>query len=125
MLKEKVDVTNHKKMRFQQLSVAHQSTVCVYAKHDVHKEREGAHGHLKTVARKIRPEFGRFFLTSDVKQVFSLLDKHNSDESIPGIDVVIMDVDHGSIKLLEVINKRAWAHSVVKIINHLERSPRC
>ena len=73
MLKEKVDVANHDKMRFQQLSVAHQSTVCVYAKHDVLKEREGRHGHLKTIARKMRPEFGRFFLTSDVKEVFSLL----------------------------------------------------
>ena len=60
MLKEKVDVTNYSKMRFQQLSVAHQSTVCVYAKHDAHKERDGAHGLLKTIARKIRPEFGRF-----------------------------------------------------------------
>ena len=41
-----------------------------------------------------------------MKQVISLLDKHNSDESVPGVDIIVMDTDHNSIKLLDIINKR-------------------
>ena len=52
------------------------------------------------------PRIWKVFLTSDVKQVISLLDKHNSDESVPGVDIIVMDTDHNSIKLLDIINKR-------------------
>ena len=101
ILKEKVDVTNESKMRFHQLQIAHNSTIMVYAKVDIQ-----GHGLVKEMARKLRPEFGRFFLATEVRECIKLIEKHNCDESIPGIDLLIMDADHNSIKFLDMINKR-------------------
>jgi hypothetical protein len=101
ILKEKVDVANDAKMRFQQLNIAHNSSIMMYAKVD-----HLGHGHLMNISRKLRPEFGRFFVSNEIRDSVKLLEKHNSDESVPGIDMVIMDADHSSIKFLDMINKR-------------------
>ena len=111
ILKEKVDVTNESKMRFQQLQIAHNSTIMVYAKVDIQ-----GHGLVKEIARKLRPEFGRFFLATEVRDCVKLIERHNGDESIPGIDLIIMDADHNSIKFLDMINKKSPVKGLTKKI---------
>lgn len=89
--------------RFQQLHTAHQSTLLVYARMDG-REKDG--GHMKELARKLRPELGRLFLCTQVRECFKIMRKHDADESLPSIDIILSDVDSQSLKFLEAVNKR-------------------
>ena len=91
-------------LRLQQLQLAHASSVLMYVKNDARDTEK----YVKELARKLRPEFGHFYHTEDVKECFKMLAKCNhGEEGVKPIDVVILDFDTHSIKLLDMINKRS------------------
>ena len=101
----------HGPLKLQQLQLAHSSTVIVYMKTDA-RDKEM---HIKELARKLRPEFSRLYLSDDVKECLKLLNRHTNDEALPPIDLVIMDFDTQSMKMLDMLNKR----SVNPLTKHL------
>jgi hypothetical protein len=95
--------------RFQQLHLAHQANILVYARVDPREGHSGHAGHAsktKELARKLRPEFGKLYLASQTQECFKLMRTHDLDEASSAIDVVIMDFDSNSLRLLDMINKR-------------------
>jgi len=88
--------------KFQQLGLAHTSTVLLYMRPD--KNNRGNH-----TARALRPEFGRLYHAGEVKEVSKLLSKLNADDALPGIDCMVLEYDTQSLKLLDAINKRPLA----------------
>jgi len=103
-IKEKiVKDLSYEETRFQQLHTAHQSTLLVYARAD---GREKDAGHMKELARKLRPEFGKMFVCTQVRECFKIVRKHDADESLPSIDMILLDTDAHALKFLEAINKR-------------------
>jgi tetratricopeptide (TPR) repeat protein len=95
--------------RFQQLHLAHQANILVYARIDAREGHSGHSGHsskTKELARKLRPEFGKLYLASQTQECFKLMRKHDLDDASSAIDVVIMDFDTNSLRLLDMINKR-------------------
>lgn len=81
-------------LKFSQLTLAHSSRLLIYAKEG--KER----------ARKLRPEFAAVYVSQDVKECHKHILKYNSSLEFAGVDVVILDMDLQSLKLIDYINKR-------------------
>ena len=94
---------SYEELRFQQLHTAHQSTLLVYARVD-RNDKEAAY--LRELSRKLRPEFSKVYVASQVRECFKLVRKHDGDENLPSIDIILADVDSQSLKFLEAINKR-------------------
>ena len=90
---------SYKETRFAQLSVAHQSTLLVYT-------RGSNESNTRELARKLKPEFSKVFVATQLRECNKLIRKHDSDESLAPIDVIVSDFDSHSVKLLEFINKR-------------------
>ena len=93
---------SYKEVKFQQLLTAHSSSILLYSRQDS-REKESR---SKELARKLRPEFGKVFLATEVKECFKLLHKHDVDDSLPAIELIIADLDIQSLKLLDYVNMR-------------------
>ena len=79
------------------LKSAHESSLLVYTRDKKSLE----------IARKLRPEMKNTYIASELNQALSLIEKHNSDPDIPGIDCIICDTDLSTLRLLDTINKRS------------------
>ena len=113
MIEEDIDQLTYERLRFNQLELAHQSTLMVYSKN-------------REIVKKLRPEFFRCFIANEIKDCTRLINKYNSIPGESGIDVILIDADMTGIKILDLINKRPFAeltsklsviYSVMKILN--------
>jgi tetratricopeptide (TPR) repeat protein len=95
---------SHEETRFQQLHIAHQATLLVYAKSLTTSKEDG--GSTRELARKLRPEFSKVFVATQVRECFKLIRKHDADDTLPPIDLIIADFDQNLPKLLDSVNKR-------------------
>lgn len=78
------------------LSIAHKSSLLFYLRDP--KSLELAH--------KIRPEVQRILKVSEQKDVSRAIEKYNSSPNQQGISLLVADVDHMSVKLLEYLKRR-------------------
>jgi len=94
---------SYAEVKFQQLLTAHASSILLYSRQDSRDKESRS----KELARKLRPEFGKVFLANEVKECFKLLNKHDVDDTLPAIELIIADLDIQSLKLLDYVNNRA------------------
>jgi hypothetical protein len=99
------EVENKEKIFLRALLTAHNAQALLYS-----KDRRS-----RALGRKLRPELKCLYIAQDVNKALNLIKKHNSDPDSPGIDVVIADADLSSIRLIDVINKRAEDQSTKKL----------
>lgn len=83
--------------RIQELNLAHNCGVLMYSRDKF----------CINLAKKLRPEFSRFFLSSEVKDCIQLIERFNKNIDNIGIDLVVVDSDPIALKLIEYINNRA------------------
>lgn len=85
-------------LRLKQLAIAHKTTLLIFSKN-------------RELGRKLRPEFSKCFIVSDLREGIKSIKKYNADPDNPGIDVALIDcpeskTDQSAIKFLEFLNKR-------------------
>lgn len=102
MIEEEEDQLTYERLRFNQLEIAHKSTLLVYSKN-------------REVVRKLRPEFLRCFIVNEIKDCTRLIKKYCGVIGEPGIDIVILDGDGTGIKILDSINKRPFFEATSKL----------
>ena len=102
MIEEDIDQLTYERLRFNQLELAHQSTLMVYSKN-------------REIVKKLRPEFLRCFIANEIKDCTRLINKYNSIPGESGIDIILIDADMTGIKILDLINKRPFAELTSKL----------
>lgn len=83
--------------KFKDLSNIHSIQALIYSKTQFTKD----------LARKLRPEFKKIYLTYETKSSIRMIsrdDKRDTDHG--GIDIVIMEYDGGCFRLIEYVNQR-------------------
>jgi hypothetical protein len=90
---------------FQELCRIHKMSILVHSRSPFSRD----------LAKKLRPEFNKLLLTTDVRVCIKLIAKRNSELSgVGGIDIVIIDFDQSATRLLEYINKRPMMEETMK-----------
>lgn len=88
-------------IKFQQLEQAHNDNILVFARDKI----------LANLARKLRPEFGKVLISSELKDCQKLIGKitnENMDQK-HGIDLILAEYDQATIKIIDIVSKRSSA----------------
>ena len=95
------DQLTYERLRFNQLEIAHASTLMVYSKN-------------REIVRKLRPEFSRCFIVNEIKDCTRLINKYSGMAGEAGIDILLLDGDSTGIRILDTINKRPFVEVTSK-----------
>lgn len=91
--------------QFQELCRLHKMSILIHSRSQYSRD----------LARKLRPEFNKLLLTTDVRVCIKLIAKRNAEiNGGGGIDLVVIDYDPSTLKLLEYINKRPMMEETIK-----------
>jgi hypothetical protein len=91
--------------QFQELCRIHKNSLLVHSRSQ----------YTRDLARKLRPEFSKLLVTTDVRVCVKLIAKRNAEISgVGGIDIVVIEYDPSTLKLLEYINKRPMTGDTMK-----------
>ncbi len=84
-------------VKFEQLAIGNSSNVLYYSRDK----------YSSVLARKLKPEFSRFYISSEFKDCMKMLSKITNDR-LDGnnIDIILADSDTSTLKLIDYINKR-------------------
>jgi hypothetical protein len=95
------------------LGIVHKSFLFFYCRDRTHRSAlvtfSFSHSSSLLLAKKIRIELNRIYLAEEVKDALRIITKTSMSSELHGIDIVIADVDHTTVRVLECLNKRSKA----------------
>lgn len=92
---EPIQIDHYEVNRLKQLQNIHNSHVLLFSKDK-----------FCPLGRKLRPELGKLYMSSEFKDCSKLLDKIDDEYSDYHIDLVIVEYDSTAVRLIDVVNKR-------------------